>query len=83
MSVRGLHTADPKLGHQIVDRTEFATTRPALERAGWKCEGCKNDDSLRVCQSGANVVVLCPLCRLDGTFKKVVAWRKYKQRSVR
>jgi hypothetical protein len=67
------------LGFAIISRTDAATTRPALEHAGWRCEACRQDDELRVCLGGRDeLVVLCSGCRttLD-EFKKVLLRRTY------
>lgn len=51
---------------RFVERSEVHVTRPALERAGWKCEQCPSVDGLRVVEfyRGRLVRVLCGRCRM-------------------
>lgn len=59
-----------------VPKTEVAKSRPALERAGYRCEGCRLDEGLRVAEGSGQLVVLCPRCGLDDGFNRVLAYRK-------
>jgi hypothetical protein len=67
------------LGFSVISRTDAATTRPALEHAGWRCEACRQDDELRVCLGVRDeLVVLCSGCRTTpDEFKKVLLRRTY------
>jgi hypothetical protein len=50
---------------RLIERWEVAITRPALERAGWACDSCRDDSNLRVIDDrGQRLVVLCTECRL-------------------
>lgn len=67
-----------------VSKTDVARTRPALERARYRCEHCRRDEGLRVVEGYGQLVVLCPECAMGGGFKVVLAHRKVsvlKQRS--
>ena len=69
--------AVPKLEFSWVSRADVARTRPALERAGYRCEHCRRDDGLRVVEGYGQLVVLCPECVLGGIgFKMVLVHRK-------
>ena len=67
----------PKLEFAWVSRADVVRTRPALERAGYRCEHCRRDDGLRVVEGYGQLVVLCPECVLGGIgFKMVLVHRK-------
>jgi len=51
-------------GYRLVARTNTAVTRPALERAGWRCERCPSDDNLRVIEHHGTIMVVCDSCRV-------------------
>jgi hypothetical protein len=53
--------------YKLVPKTDVKVTRPALERASWLCEGCRDDEDLRVVEKKpGGYVVLCSRCRLHG-----------------
>jgi hypothetical protein len=64
------------IDHELVARTDVATSRPALTRAGYRCERCGRDAGLRVVRGYGQLVVLCARCRLRGGFTIVLGWRK-------
>ena len=68
--------AVPKFDFAMVSRIDVARTRPALERAQYRCEHCRRDDGLRVVEGYGQIVVLCSECVLGGGFKMVLAHRK-------
>ena len=68
--------AVPHLGFEWVPRSDVALTRPALERAGYRCEHCRRGDGLRVVDGFGQHVVLCPKCAMDGGFRSVLAHRR-------
>lgn len=73
----------PKMGFEWVSRADVAKTRPALERAGYRCEHCKRDDDLRVVEGYGQLVVLCPECSMGGVaFKMVLVHRKMKVQAM-
>ena len=78
MGVTGLLLGKHPLEFELVDRSDVRRTRPAIERADYRCENCPRDDGLRVCAFGEYVVVLCASCRIDGGMKRVVGLRKAK-----
>lgn len=49
--------------YRLVDRTNVAVTRPALEKARWRCQSCGGEDNLRVIEHGGAVKVVCDPCR--------------------
>ena len=69
----------PGIGFDVVERTETSVTRPALEKAGWVCEACRQDNGLRVCvDKKERFVVLCQGCRTTpDEFRKVILRRTY------
>lgn len=69
----------PRLGHELVPKTELAVTRPALERAGYRCEHCLDRSQLRVVRGVEVTMVLCPECRCTGGFEAVFAARRRKR----
>lgn len=75
---------NPSLGFEVVPLTETSTTRPALERAGWICEACRRDDSLRVCvDKKSRLVVLCSGCRTTpDEYKRVLLRRTYSYKPI-
>ena len=83
---REVYRTNPSLGFELVSRTDTLTTRLPLERAGWVCEACRQDDELRVCVSPRDqLVVLCSGCRTTpDEFKRVLVRRTYnvKERST-
>lgn len=81
MSKRGkIHVQG--FGFAWVPRTDVARTRPALARAGYRCEHCRRDDGLRVVEGYGQLVVLCPECVVGGGFKMVLAHRKTEARRM-
>lgn len=69
--------AAPGLGFEWVPRTDVAKTRPALERAKYRCECCPRDDGLRVVQGReGELAVLCPECAVTGGLQLVLARRR-------
>jgi len=73
---KGVDVAIPKLGFAWVSRADVTKTRPALERAGYRCECCRREDGLRVVEGFGQFVVICPECALGGGFRMVLAHRK-------
>jgi hypothetical protein len=73
---KGIDVVIPRLGFAWVSRADVARTRPALERARYRCECCPRDDGLRVVEGFDQLVVLCPECAIGGGFKMVLAHRK-------
>ena len=71
--------------YDLVSKQDVAVSRPALERAGFLCEGCKRDDGLRVASGrgrfAGQLVVLCPECRICSGFEFVIARRRAKLRA--
>ena len=58
-------TGGPIRLKRMVERWEVTVTRPALDRARWRCESCRGDSDLRVAESHeARFVVLCAWCML-------------------
>ncbi len=51
-------------GYRLVARSDVAVTRPALERAGWRCEHCHDADDLRVIDHRGTILVVCDACRV-------------------
>lgn len=51
-------------GYRLVERSNVAVTRPALERAGWRCERCPSADDLRVIDQRGTILVVCDGCRV-------------------
>jgi hypothetical protein len=50
---------------RMVAAREIAISRPALERARWRCEACHSGAHLRVFEDRAGrLAVLCPTCWL-------------------
>jgi hypothetical protein len=51
---------------RFVERSEVAITRPAMEKAHWRCEMCPATEALRVVQffRGDVVQVLCRRCQM-------------------
>jgi hypothetical protein len=51
---------------RLVGRSEILVTKPAMDRARWKCEQCPSADNLRVVEfvRARLVRVLCARCRL-------------------
>jgi len=72
--------AVPGIGFELVSRTDVTKTRPALDRAGYRCEHCRSEDGLRVVEGFGQLVVLCPKSVLEDGFKKVLAYRKAQVR---
>lgn len=70
-------------GFELLSKLEVASTRPALDRADWRCEGCRDGDDLRVFASKGHAVVLCALCRTaPDEFRRVLSLRtKQKERN--
>jgi hypothetical protein len=61
-------TGGPIRLKRVVERWEYALTKPALDRARWCCESCHGDSDLRVAESHeARLVVLCARCRLGSS----------------
>ena len=50
--------------YRLIEKSEFKVTRPALEKANWRCQGCRDDEELRVIDHGGVIKVLCNPCRL-------------------
>ena len=51
--------------YRLVPRAEAAVTRPVLERAGWRCEGCGRDEGLRVVERvKLSRAAFCRRCRM-------------------
>ena len=50
--------------YHLVDKTNVAVTRPALEGAHWRCQACRDDENLRVIDIKGVIKVLCDQCRL-------------------
>ena len=50
--------------YRLIDKSNVAVTRPALEAAKWRCQGCKDDENLRVVDHRDTIKVLCDTCRL-------------------
>jgi hypothetical protein len=50
--------------YRLIDKTDVAVTRPALDKAGWRCEVCRDDEELRVIDQKGNLRVLCDSCRV-------------------
>jgi hypothetical protein len=48
----------------FVDKTNVVVTRPALEKAHWMCESCRDDENLRVIDQRGTIRVLCDSCRV-------------------
>ena len=71
-----MRVATPKPDFAWVSRIDVARTRPALERAQYRCEHCRRDDDLRVVEGFGQLVVLCPECSMGGGFKMVLVHRK-------
>ena len=67
--------AIPRLGFAWVNRSDVAKTRPALERAGYRCEHCRTGEELRVVEGLGHVVVLCTRCAIGDGFKRALAYR--------
>jgi hypothetical protein len=69
------------LGFDVISRTDVVTTRPALDRACWRCEACRQEHELRVCSGyGDQIVVLCAGCRTTSDeFRKVILRRTYSK----
>jgi len=51
-------------GYRLVARSDTAVTRPALERAKWRCEHCHDPDDLRVIEHRGTILVVCDACRV-------------------
>ncbi len=68
--------------YDLVPRTEVNVTRPALEKAGVRCECCRHGETLRVCRGHGRhvdlVVVLCAECRETGGLTEVADHRRSK-----
>lgn len=71
--------AIPRPDYELVARTDVATSLPALNRSGYRCENCGRSSSLRVTIGYGQTVVLCARCRLRGGFKLVLAERKRRK----
>lgn len=61
--------------YTLVERSDVKTSRPVLERAGWRCERCPSTSSLRVVAYRGAVLALCDACRVRG------AWMKHTRAS--
>jgi len=72
--------AVPGLGFRWVGRLEVDKTRPALERAGYRCECCPRNDGLRVVEGYGQLVVLCPECAMSNGFRLVLSHRNVQMR---
>lgn len=65
-----------------VPKTDTAKTRPALERARYRCEHCPREDGLRVVEGVGkdreHTAVLCPRCAMGNGFKMVLTYRRQR-----
>jgi hypothetical protein len=50
--------------YRLIDKTDVAVTRPALENARWKCQTCGHDETLRVIDLKGVIRVVCDPCRV-------------------
>jgi len=77
----------PRTPFEVVSRRLVFLTRPALEKAGYRCECCKEETGLRVvtgCTHGGSrerqTVVLCGDCRAGDGFRLVCLARMRKEK---
>jgi hypothetical protein len=55
--------------YRLIEKTNVAVTRPALDAAGWRCQGrpgwskCADDEGLRVIELRGAIRVVCESCR--------------------
>ena len=57
-----------RLPYTLVERGNVKCSRPALEKAGWKCERCPSSSGLRVVVYRGATLVLCDPCRIQGSW---------------
>jgi hypothetical protein len=78
-----VNIAVPKEPFVLLPKDAPAVTRPELERAGWRCEGCGEPSDLRVAEGYGERVVLCRGCRIDDGFLRVCGQRRAARTAAR
>jgi hypothetical protein len=71
--------AVPSFDFELVSRSDVAASRPIMEAAGYRCENCGHDDSLRVVRGYGQLVVLCQRCRSNHKFRAVLGARRARR----